>query len=322
MANPRPFTVTPALTAIAIGYQNRAMIAEDVLPSIPVPAESYKFTRYPLGETFTVPDTRVGRRGRVQRVEFSGVEDTGSTNDYGLEDGVPISDINQAAAMRAAGVSVYDPVARSTMGLTEITVLDREIRSAVVVQDPNNYSPVSRLALSGPDQFDQDTSKPIDIFQEMFGSTRIYRPNTMSMGRAVWTKLSRNKSLVKACKGSLTGEGIITTDDFVNLFRGEGLTKLVIGEAFVNAARPGQAVNLQRVWGNSIQCTYLNASLPSVQGGVTWGWRATFGGRIAGSWDDRNVGLEGGQVVRVGEKSEERCVAPDVGFIIQTPVAA
>ena len=319
---PRPFVVSPVLTAIAIGYQNRAMIADQVLPRIPVPAESYKFTRYPLGETFTVPDTLVGRRGRVQRVEFSGTEDTGSTRDYGLEDGVPISDINQATAQRAGNVSVYDPVARSTMGLTEIMVLDRELRAARVVQDPNNYSAVSRLVLSGGDQFSADTSDPIEVFQAMFGSTRIYRPNVMSMGRQVWTPLSRNKALVKACKGSFSGEGIITPDDFVNLFRGEGLERLCIGEAFVNAARPGQAVNLQRVWGNSIQCTYINSSLPSVLGGVTWGWTAQFGGRIAGQWEDRDVGLEGGQVVRVGEKVEERCVAPDVGFVIQTPVAA
>ena len=34
------------------------------------------------------------------------------------------------------------------------------------------------------------------------------------------------------------------------------------------------------------------------------------------------MGLEGGQVVRVGEKVRELIVAPDVGFLIQNPVAS
>ena len=118
MAVTRPFPVNPILTAVCIGYRNLAMIADQALPKIPVMGEQYKFTRYPLADMFTIPKTLVGRRGRVERVEFNGEEDTGSTKDYSLEDGIPISDINAAAAQRAAGLGNFDPEARAAQGLT------------------------------------------------------------------------------------------------------------------------------------------------------------------------------------------------------------
>ena len=319
----RPFPINPVLTAIAIGYRNdaQALIADAVLPRIPVMAEQYKWTEYPIDEAFSYPDTLVGRRGRVARVEFSGVERTGSTNDYGLEDGIPNSDINAAAAMRAAGLGLFDPENRAAEGLTDLILLDREVRVASVVQNPNNYAPSRRLVLSAGDQFsDYTNSKPIDVLKAAFAATLIYRPNTMVMGRDLWTVLSSHPHLVNAVRGNLTSRGIITLAEFVNLFSGEGLKRVLIGESFVNTARKGQATALNRVWGKSIELLYIDPNVRPEQGGVTWGFTAQYGTRFSGSWEDKNVGLEGGKVVRVGEKVNEQVVAKDVGFIIQNAV--
>jgi len=321
MADPRPFVQSAALTAVAIGYRNLALIADQALPRIPVPAETYKWTYYPTAELFTVPHTEVGRRGRVERVEFSGQEMSGATRDFGLEDGIPYSDINAAAALRASGVSAYDPEARSTMGLMALVQLDREVRVARLIQDPNNYAPARRLALSGSDQFSDPASDPIKVLKAAQYATLIYRPNTWVMGRDCWTGLSSHPKLVNAIRGNVTGSGIVTPEEVTALFSGEGLKKILIGEGFVNTARRGQVATLNRVWGKSIEMYYLDSDLPAELGGVTFGWTAQFGTRIAGSWDDRNVGLEGGRMVRTGEKVEERVVAPDVGFIIQNAVA-
>lgn len=319
----RPFVTSPVMTAIAIGYRNEAatLIADAVMPRIPVPAEEYKWTEYPLAEMFTVPRTLVGRRGRVERVEFSGVERAGRTLDYGLEDGIPISDINAAATMRARNLGTFDPENRATEGLTNLILLDREVRVAAKVQDPANYAPNRRLVLSGSDRFSDPSSDVIAILKTAFQGTLIYRPNTMSMGREVWTGLSSHPQLVNAIRGNITSKGIIRPDEFVELLAGEGLKRLLIGESFVNVARPGQAANLNRVWGRSIQLHYTDPNVRPEQGGITWGFTAQLGTRIAGSWEDKNVGLEGGRVVRVGEKVEEQVVAKDVGFLIQNVVA-
>lgn len=107
MAPVRPFVVDPVLTAIAVGYRNpaAALIADLVLPRVPVSAEKFKWTEYPLEEAFNVPDAKVGRRGRVQQLEFGGTDKTDSTDDYGLESPIPNSDIEAATIARAEGRS-------------------------------------------------------------------------------------------------------------------------------------------------------------------------------------------------------------------------
>ena len=317
----RPFPINPILTAVCIGYRNRSMIADQVLPRIPVMGEVYRFTRYPIAEMFTVPKTLVGRRGRVERVEFTGTQDQGSTRDYALEDAIPISDINAAAAQRTAGLGNFDPEARAAEGLANLLELDREVRVAAIVQDPNNYAASRRLVLSGSDQFSDPASKPIPVLKAAFGATLIYRPNTITMGRDAWSGLSSNPQLVNAVKGNVTSSGIITPDEFVNLFAGEGLKRILIGESFVNTARPGQAANLSRVWGKSIALHYQDDQIRPEQGGVTWGFSAQYGTRGSANWQDRDVGAEGGNVVRVWEKIDEKVVAPDAGFLLQNAVA-
>ena len=320
----RPFNTDPTLTAIAIGYRNRQqdLIADDVMPRVPVMGEEYKWIEYPLAELFTVPRTLVGRRGRVERVEFTGEDRTGRVLDYGLEVGVPVSDTRAAASMRTRGLGIFDPLNHSAEALTNLILLDREVRVAAKVQDPANYGAGRRLVLSGSAQFsDYEGSSPIDVLKDAFAGTLIFPPNVMSMGRPVWRKLSSHPHIVNAIKGNVTGRGIVTRDEFVELFAGEGLKKLCIGEGFVNTSKPGQPAQINQARGKSIQLHYTDPTMRPETGGMTWGFSAQLGTRISGSWEDRNVGLEGGTVVRVGEHIEEQVVAKDVGFIIQNVVA-
>lgn len=321
MAPVRPFPVDPVLSGIAIAYRNPAqsLIADEVMPRIPVGGERFSWTEYPLAEGFTFPDTHVGRRGRVNRVEFTGAPRTSAVEDYGLEDSIPISDINEAANMRARGLGNFDPEATSAEGLINLVVLDREVRVAAIAQNPNNYAPTRRLVLAGTDQFsDYANSDPISVIKAALEGTLIYRPNTMAMGQAVWSKLSSHPALVNAIRGNLTNKGIITRAEFAALFE---IQKLLVGESFVNTARRGQTALLNRVWGKSIELLYVDPTARPEQGGITWGFTAQYGTRIAGSWEDKDVGLEGGKVVRTGERVKEEVVAKDVGYLIQNAVA-
>lgn len=322
MAPVRPFPVDPVMTAIAIGYRNEAqtLIADAVMPRVPVMGERFSWTEYPIAESFTLPDTRVGRTGRVNRVEFSGIKRASAVEDYGLEDGIPISDIEEAANMRARNLGNFDPENRAAEGLTDLILLDREVRVASIVQNPANYAPARRLVLSGGDRFSVAGSSPINVLKAAFGSTLIYRPNTMVMGRDAWTGLSSNPELVNAIKGNVTSKGIVSPEEVVRLFAGEGLKRILIGESFVNTARKGQPEALNRVWGKSIELLYIDPNVRPEQGGVTWGFTAQYGTRIGGRWEDKNVGLQGGNVVRIGERVKEEVVAKDVGFLIQNAV--
>jgi hypothetical protein len=323
MAPNRPFVVDPILTAIAIGYRNLAhtLIADEVLPRTPVGSEKFKWTEYPLSEAFNVPDALVGRRGRVQQLEFGGEEKTDSVDDYGLDAPIPYSDIEVAAEARARGVSAFDPEGHATMMLTDTLANIREVRVASIVHNPNTYAASRRVTLAGTDQFsDYDDSDPIGVIKTGIESTLIFPPNTMVMGRAVWSKLSSHPKIVNAVKGNLTNEGIVTRQQFQELFSGEGISKVLVGDAWYNTAKLGQPVSLARAWGKHIALIHLNPIARPEAGGITFGLTAQYGTKISGRIQDEHVGLQGGFIIRAGERTKELVVAKDVGYFIQNAV--
>ena len=195
MATTRPFVVDATLTAVAIGYKNGSAmrIADKVLPRLPVSNEKFKYTVYPISEAFNTPDARVGRKGVVKQLEFTGTEITSDVVDYGLDSPIPQSDIDVATAARAEGRTVFDPEARATA--------------------------------------------------------------------------------------------------------------------------------LSRAWGKHMALLYLNPLASVEQGGITFGFTAQYGDRMAGRIEDPDIGLQGGFRIRTGERVRELISAQDVGYFIQNAVA-
>lgn len=320
----RPFPVSAVLTAIAVGFRNTSAmrIADQVLPRQNVSAEKFKWTEYPLSEAFNTPDARVGRKGRVQQLEFSGTEKEAAVEDFGFDAPIPYSDIEAAANARARGLSAIDPEAHAVQMITDTLENCREARVAGVVHNSATYAADKRVTLSGTSQFsDYTNSDPISVIKVGMEATLVYPPNTLVMGRAVWSRVSSHPKIVNAVKGGVTNAGIVTREQFLELFSGEGIQNLFIGDAMVNTAKPGQPVNLQRAWGKHIAMLHLNSMASIEQGGITFGMTADYGGRIAGRIEDKDVGLQGGVRIRTGERVKELIIARDVGYFIQNAVA-
>lgn len=324
VAPTRPFVVDPVLTAISIGFRNTAMmkIADQVLPRFGVSAEKFKWTTYPMSEAFNTPDARVGRLGQVNQVIFSGTEETSSVDDYGLDTPIPYSDVDAAAAARAQGRSTYDPEGHSTQMLTDTIENIREARVANLVFSLATYAADKRITLSGTSQFsDYTNSDPISVIKTGMLSTTILTPNTMVMGREVWAKISSHPKIVNAIKGNVSNAGIVSREQFLELFAGEGISQLLIGDAMVNTAKPGQTPVYARAWGKHISLIHQNPMATIEGGGVTFGLTAEYGGRLAGRIEDPDIGLKGGYRLRTGERVKELIIAKDVGYFIQNAVA-
>jgi hypothetical protein len=200
----RPFPVDEALTAVALGFRNSAAmrIADAVLPRLPVSAERFKWTEYPISEAFNVPDARVGRRGRVQQLEFGGTEQTSEVIDYGLESSIPYSDIQAAEDARARGDSAHNPLLHAVAMLTDTIENIREARVAALVTALDTYASDKRVTLSGTSQWsDYTNSDPITAIKTGMEATLVYTPNTMVMGRHVWNRLPPRP--VAGTRGSL-----------------------------------------------------------------------------------------------------------------------
>lgn len=189
----RPFVQDAVLTAIAIGYSNPAntYIADQVLPRRPVTAEKFKWTSYPIAESFNVPDGRVGRTGQVPQLEFSGEERTSSVEDFGFDAPLPYSDIDAAQRARDAGISSIDPEATASMRITDTLMNIRELRVAAIVHNPASYAPTRRIQLTtSASRFDDyANSDPIGVLKAGFDATLVKRPNKATMGRGLWSKL-------------------------------------------------------------------------------------------------------------------------------------
>ncbi|MBI5058959.1 phage capsid protein [candidate division KSB1 bacterium] len=300
-----PFPIQPQLTAIAIAYKNGAYIADSVLPRTPVGLKAYRYRKYSLGDSFSIPDTSVGRTSRPNQVEFGFTEETGYCMDHALDDPVPQDDIDNAPAN-------YNPLGVSTEFTSNLIELDREARVARLVQDAANYPATNKAALSGTSVFTDPASDPIATIMSAMDSM-IVRPNAMVVGRQAWSALIRNAAINKAVNRNVGDKGVARKRDLADLFE---LSYIFVGESWLNCAKKGQSPTIARVWGPHIVLIYRDV-LSGPARGTTFGFTAQFGTRMAGAEAEKNIGMRGGQMVRVGESVDEKICAAEMGYLIQ-----
>jgi hypothetical protein len=300
-----PFPTDPVLTGIVIAYRNDALIADEVLPRVPVSRREYRYMQYAMADGFTLPETRVGRRGRPNTTEFGGTEATGVCNWEALDAEIPSADINEAPPG-------HNPVNQHVMLNRDLIALKREKRVADLVFNANTY-PVGRKAtLSGSDRWSDPASKPIEKIEEAKDGL-IMRPNIGVLGRKTWRYLRTHPQILKAIHKNDGDAGIASRRAVAELFE---LEDLYIGEGWVNLAKPGQAPNMVRVWGEHAAFLHRNRSASTI-GGITFGFTAEVGRSVAGQWHDKDIGVEGGIRARTGECVGEKVCAPDVGYFFQ-----
>lgn len=312
-----PFPVSSRYTAVAIAYKNKSLIGDMVLPLTPVMDQSFDWLLHNKEEGFTVPDTRVGRRGSVNQVSFGATMQTSSTEDYGLEDAIPQKDIEAAQSGDVPGM---DPVGKSTEYVTNLIDLDREIRVANLVFNANTYPAANKVTLSGTSQFsDYTNSNPVSVLMGYL-DIPLMRPNLAVMGQDAWRVIRQHPKVVEAVKGTGAGvnaQGMISRQQFAELLE---IEELLVGEGWVNTAKRGLSASYSRVWGKHISVMYRDR-LAGPQLGTTFGMNAQWGTKVAGQITDPNIGLRGGVKIRVGMSCKEIITAPDLGYFIQNAVA-
>jgi hypothetical protein len=313
-----PFPIQQELTAITLAYSNRSYIADEVLPRVPVGSREFKWQKFNRDEMFTVPETMVGRKGVPNEVQFGGTEEPGLVKDYGLDDLVPNEDINAAPPG-------YDPIGRAVEGVSELIALDREKRTADLVFTNTNYPSANRVTLSGTSQWSDYTSDPYSAI--MVARDGMLVPfNTGVISRLGWAKLRVHPKITAALAPSSNGNSSTSNAQgspaslqaVADLLE---LDQILVGESWINTAKPGQTATLARVWGKHMALLHLNP-IASIRGNaISFGFTAEYGNRVSGSIPEPKVGLRGAQRVRVGESVNELIVASDVGYFFQNIIA-
>lgn len=314
-----PFPIQSELTAITLAYQNRRLIADEVLPRTPVPSREFKWLQMGRDQMFTVPDTAVGRKGQPNEVEFGGTETPGFVRDFGLDDVVPNEDLESAPAG-------FDPLGTAVTGISELVALDREKRVADLVFNTNTYPAANRTTLSGTSQWsDYSNSDPYTAIMTALDGM-LMRPTIGVIGRLGLSRLRVHPKITASLGPSSIGNTLTvngqgapaTLQAIAELLE---LDQILVGEAFINTAKPGQTASLSRCWGKHMAFLHQNPVATIRGNAVTFGFTAEWGNRVAGSMPEPKVGLRGAQRVRVGESVNELIVASDVGYYFQNIVA-
>lgn len=303
------YPVNPVLTAIALAYRNRRMIADDVLPRVDVDKQAFKYQEYALGEAFTVPNTRVGRSSAPNQVEFGATEKTSSTEDFALDAPVPFADIaNESKEQRIKG--------RATEQTTNLILLDREVRTAKLVFNPASYATDKVKSLTGEAQWSHEKSDPIEHILAGLDAP-VMRPNVMVLGQRAATALRRNKAIVKAYHGSLGDSGLVPLEFLRELFE---LEEILVGQALVNTTNQKNKVTLAQAWGNHCSLIYRDKLADNNQG-ATFGFTGEWGSRQTWEIADEDMGMRGGVRIRVGESVKELVVAKELGYFLKDVAA-
>lgn len=309
-----PFATQPELVSISIAYRNMGLIADSVLPRIPVGKEEYRYNNYPKGMFITVPDTKAGRKSKLNEANFEGDEVTGATKDYGLQSLVPQKDIDNAPEQEG-----MDPLSTTTEGLRDLILLDREVRVANKVFAAATYAAENKVQLAGNDQWsDFVNSDPIKDIEEAL-NIPFMRPNTMTIGQGAWSVLRRHPKILKAVHKNDGDSGLASREAVAELFE---LKEVNVGQGWVNIAKPGQPVVRARVWGKHCLLHYKNTTA-NLTFGMTFGFTPQHGAPVAGTKtvDPGDAGLSGGTMVINGEKVNEEISAPDLAYFFEDCVA-
>lgn len=308
MSQNRPFPIDARLTGIALAYTNRELIGDLVLPRVPVGQQSFKWLRFDKGDRFTIPSTLVGRKGKPNEVEFGATEEPGTVIDYGLDDVIPNDDI-------ASAPQGFDPLGNAVEGITDLILLDREVRVAAKVYDTANH--MGNTALASGDEWNDPTSDPITQILDLL-ATPLMRPNTLVLSGDSADALCTHPKLVKAVQGNSGDAGIVTLDAIARVF---GLQRVVTSRAVYNTAKPGQTLAFSQVWGSG-KAAFLHLNpLSTTRRGFTWGFTAQWQGRVSGQMDEPTTGLRGARRVRVGESVNELIVGVDGGYLLTDVLA-
>ena len=318
-----PFSQSARYTQIAMAIKPEGMIADDVCPRIDVPSDKFIYTRLDHEDLFQQVDTSVGRKSEPNQVEFGATDVTDSINDYALDDFVPMRDIKAAASSGGN----YDPQAVAVEGTTILLLTSREKRVANTIFSLASYDAALRTTLSGTDQWsDATNSDPWNQIQDMF-QDMLVRPNIGVFNRKSWRYLRSHPSIVAMAlnrgvtpAGGNTAAGSLSKQQVAELFE---LNDIFVGESLFNSARKGQTAAFTGLWGNHAAFLRIDKNVRSVQSMAmpTFAFTAQWGTRFSGTIPDAKTGIEGGNIVRVGEYVKELISCPQAGCFFQNAVS-
>lgn len=300
--------VDPVLTNLSVAYSRQDFIADRIFPRIGnLSKPSGIFYKFGLEHFGPIPNTLRAPGTRAREIEWKVTKATYSTEEHALLGKVTDED-------RKAQDNQVQLEQTTVENVTELLMLDRELRVRDLVTDATIYPSGHVQTLSGTSQWsDPDNSTPVKDVQDAKAQLRSIGivPNTMILPQAVLDALQFNKDILDRIR--YTERGIVTVDILRALF---GIENILVPASVYNTANAGQAANLVDVWGDIVWIGYVTArpGLKTMSFGYTFEYR----GREVRRWREDDVKSD---FFEVSEEVGEEVVAPMAGFLINDVLA-
>jgi len=296
--------VDAVLSGVSVMYQNDKLIADLVLPVVPVKKESDLYYLYE--RNWRLPEAKRAAGAEAAEVEWNVSTDTYSCEEYALKDLIP--DRVRKNADKPLNMDVD-----TTENLTNLIQLLREKRAADIVFAGGNHGSTS--ALSGINQWDDYAgSDPIGDVRSARAVVHLAsgkEPNTMVVGKQVHDKLLDHPDILERIK--YTQRGIITEDILARVFE---VDKYIVGRAIYDSSQSGGDEVLAYVWGKSVALIYAESS-PGIKK-VSYGYQFQSRGFRTKKW---RVEGRDGDFIESGEIRDEKVVASACGYLYTTVVS-
>lgn len=260
--------IDPVLSGIAQGYRHSQRIGHVLFPAIPVLARGGKVIEFGL-ESFYDYKARRAPGADTQSIQFGYEGRPFSLDQYSLDAPVPRELMQEASAV--PGIDLGKRAVNVVMGSLTLSL---EVEQAKLASDPANYGAANRLALTGNDKWDADSSDPvgdIEAAKDQVRTTCGVEPNRMAISALGFKALKYHPKIAERFKYT-TAESV-TAKMLAVLF---DLEELVVGKAlYLEGKVPGDRT-FREAWDNVAVLAYTptqDASIEQPSFGYTYTYK-------------------------------------------------
>lgn len=286
------FQIQPELTAVALGYINKKLIAGKIFPKVDVTGHSFEYSVYDIIRGASMPETKVGPKGSANEVENIATQVAATVEDHSLKDKIPLVKLQDAQKK--------DKDIRGTVTMQIVNSLEtaREINLSKKLSDAKNYAKDNVYTLDENEKFGSAKSTATDIIEDYMNKV-LGGANTMILSKRAFSKLRRDRSVINSISinrnATQTNEpGMVSLEAIKDLFQ---LENIYIGQSVLCSSQKGETQFLSACWKDDVMLLNIDP-IATTDYGLTYGYSAVYEDYTVGSYFDPDSGLKGCEVIR------------------------
>ena len=282
----------PELTAVALAYRNKKLIADLVMPKVPVTTQSFEYMELDGAIPPQIPDTKVGQKGAAKTWEGKFIKKSATCENHALKEAVTKQEAENYAAKGK------DLRAIRTTQLLEVIQTAREIELAEKLSASSNYLSANVHSVASSKKIGTQNSEAVDMIEE-YKNKVLGGANTMITSREAFSALRRDRTIINSISINSKAQqtdvpGMVSVEAIKELFM---LDNIFIGETMINQAKKGAQPTLASVWQNDIVLLNVNPAATN-DFGITYGYCAVNQDWEVMTYDDPDAGLKGAEIIR------------------------